>query len=100
MSSAETIPVEDTAMVAINGWYEEIKDYPFPGGYTGNGADSVFPKVGHFTQTVWKETEYVGYGYASNPKCPSFKTYVVARYFPAGNMIGEFPENVLAPKNK
>ncbi|ODM96328.1 Golgi-associated plant pathogenesis-related protein 1 [Orchesella cincta] len=99
MASAISVPVEDAALVAANGWYEEIKDYPFPDGYNGNGGDSLFPKIGHFTQSVWKGTLYVGYGYASNKDCSSFKTYVVARYFPAGNMIGDFAENVKPPKD-
>lgn len=93
------VPVEDSALVAVSGWYEEIKDYPYPGGYKGDGSDKLFPKIGHFTQTVWKGTKYVGYGYASNKECSGFKTYIVARYFPAGNMIGDFPDNVKSPND-
>lgn len=84
--------------MAANGWYEEIKDYPFPDGYKGDGSDALFPKIGHFTQSVWRGSQYVGYGYGVNKNCTVFKTYVVARYYPAGNMIGDFDKNVLKPK--
>lgn len=49
-------------------------------------------KTGHFTQLVWKETERQGIGVATNPKTKY--TVVVANYEPAGNMMGEFEQNV------
>ncbi|CAL8068378.1 unnamed protein product [Orchesella dallaii] len=85
---------ENAAYLASNGWYEEYALYPFPGGIK-DANDPRFQHVGHFTQTVWKGTEYVGYGYAYNPKCSPYTHYIAARYSPAGNMAGGFQENVV-----
>ncbi|KAB0389936.1 hypothetical protein E2I00_015920, partial [Balaenoptera physalus] len=71
-------------------WYSEIKNYNFqqPGFTSGTG---------HFTAMVWKNTKKMGVGKASANDGSSF---VVARYFPAGNVVnqGFFEENVLPPK--
>jgi uncharacterized protein YkwD len=88
---------EDIALRASNSWYEEIDNYPFPGGV--DNSDGGRGTIGHFTQSVWKATKYVGYGYAYNPSCPSNKHYIVARYNPGGNMGGEFRDNVMPPQN-
>ena len=71
---------------AVDSWYKEIEDYNFKTGKSKNGN-----MVGHFTQLVWKESKYFGVGVANNQG-----TYtVVANYFPAGNYIGRYTENVL-----
>ncbi|ODM94159.1 Golgi-associated plant pathogenesis-related protein 1 [Orchesella cincta] len=88
---------EDAAYQASNGWYEEMKDYPFPGGIQ-DANDPRFHAVGHFTQSVWLDTEYVGYGYAYNGNCSPYTHYIAARYFPAGNVAGGFQKNVVPPK--
>ena len=71
-------------------WYSEIKNYNFqqPGFTSGTG---------HFTAMVWKNIKKMGVGKASASDRSSF---VVARYFPTGNVInqGFFEENVLPPK--
>jgi len=88
---------EKAANQAADSWYSEVKNYPFPGGYRGNDM-ALFMKIGHFTQTVWKSTKFVGYGHAYNPNCRSMTRYITARYSPPGNMGGEYQENVLPPK--
>ena len=50
------------------------------------------PEPNNFTQMVWKDTEEVGFG---KWKDKSGQIYVVANYFPAGNFLGCFKENVL-----
>ncbi|XP_006872213.1 PREDICTED: golgi-associated plant pathogenesis-related protein 1-like [Chrysochloris asiatica] len=62
-------------------WYNEIKSYNFqqPGFTSGTG---------HFTAMVWKNTKKMGVGKASASDGSSF---VVARYFPAGNRIRPEP---------
>lgn len=44
-----------------------------------------FEDVGHYTQIIWRATTRVGCGFASNRR----DDYLVCRYTPAGNMIGQ-----------
>ncbi|ODM94232.1 Golgi-associated plant pathogenesis-related protein 1 [Orchesella cincta] len=85
----------DSGYQIANNWYNEIKDYPFPEGITEENI-KVYGKVSRFTQTVWKNTEYVGFAYSEFTDCNNFVT--VARYYPTGNTKGGFQENVLPPK--
>lgn len=50
--------------------------------------------IGHFTQIVWKNTQYLGVGIAKNAYG---RTVIVATYFPPGNYKGQFINNVLRP---
>ena len=52
--------------------------------------------LGHFTQIVWKSSEEIG---VAKAKSPTGKIYVVANYSPAGNIIGQFAENVSPVKH-
>jgi Cysteine-rich secretory protein family len=65
-------------------WTDEVKQTRsgrFPDvSKTGNWAD-----VGHFTQLVWPSTTKVGCAIRSSVQ----DDYLVCRYWPAGNMIGE-----------
>lgn len=99
LSAGPYMPSEDSAYIAADGWYEEIKDYPFPRGYHGNGNDILFQKIGNFAQTVWKDTEYVGYGLAVNRNCDNYQYFLVARYSPAGNYIDRYQQNVQEPRD-
>ena len=51
---------------------------------------------GHFSQLVWKATEVIGVGRAFGEKWGMNCTFIVARYFPKGNVdtIMAFMENV------
>ncbi|KAG5272101.1 hypothetical protein AALO_G00161670 [Alosa alosa] len=71
---------------AVDSWYNEIKDYSFSRpGFQSN--------TGHFTQVVWKGSEKLGVGLATDGKT----TFVVCQYLPAGNISnpGYFEKNVL-----
>ncbi|CCF55792.1 hypothetical protein KAFR_0A03570 [Kazachstania africana CBS 2517] len=71
---------------AVDAWYDEISEYDFSSpGYSSS--------TGHFTQVVWKSTTSVGCGikYCDT----TWGEYVVCSYNPAGNVIGEFSENVM-----
>ena len=52
--------------------------------------------TGHFTQVVWKASKDFGIGKA---KTKDGKWFVVANYYPAGNMQGSYAENVFGPKD-
>jgi hypothetical protein len=78
-----------TIASAVKSWTDEVSQY--------NSAD---PQPSHFTQVVWKATTQVGcavqdcsgifdasYGLAH---------FHVCEYSPAGNVIGEFAQNVQA----
>ncbi|RNA03176.1 Golgi-associated plant pathogenesis-related 1 [Brachionus plicatilis] len=68
-------------------WYNEMYQYKFTGAQCGTG---------HFTQLIWKSTKEVGFGIAFST---NGRAYFVANYFPTGNIIGKFAENVNQPLN-
>uniref|UniRef100_A0A8C1D5Z1 SCP domain-containing protein n=2 Tax=Cyprinus carpio TaxID=7962 RepID=A0A8C1D5Z1_CYPCA len=76
--------------LTVESWYSEIKDYNF----SRPGFSS---KTGHFTQVVWKDTNEVGVGLATDGNT----TFVVGQYLPAGNIsnAGYFERNVLPPQD-
>ncbi|XP_042612240.1 ancylostoma secreted protein-like isoform X2 [Cyprinus carpio] len=80
-----------TGREAVESWYSEIKDYNF----SRPGFSS---KTGHFTQVVWKDTNEVGVGLATDGNT----TFVVGQYLPAGNIsnAGYFERNVLPAGSK
>ena len=67
-------------------WYNEISMYS----YSSPGFSSA---TGHFTQVIWQGSTQVGIGIAFSTNNQS--ATVVANYYPAGNVIGSFPANVL-----
>lgn len=69
----------NTGTAAVEGWYDEVKGY-----------DYASHDYNHFTQVVWKATTKLGCAYKD---CSAGK-YVICSYDPAGNMAGEFPQNV------
>ncbi|XP_016365113.1 Golgi-associated plant pathogenesis-related protein 1-like [Sinocyclocheilus rhinocerous] len=72
-------------------WYNEVNQYNF----NQPGFSSA---TGHFTAMVWKSSKKLGVGKAV---ASDGSTFVVARYFPAGNITnqGHFQANVLPPKS-
>lgn len=50
--------------------------------------------AGHFSQVVWKASKEFGIGRAAEMHNGLLCTYIVARYRPAGNFLGEFRDNV------
>lgn len=69
---------------AVDKWYSEIKDHTFRKEPTSLGT-------GHFTQVIWTDTKEVGVGVA---KSKDGHIYVVANYYPPGNVIGSFATKV------
>ena len=72
-----------TLTAASKAWYNEIKDYK-----DEKLTIKELPKIGHYTQMVWRKTTKLGMGVAT---CPSGATIVVANYSPMGNFIGQKP---------
>jgi hypothetical protein len=66
-------------------WYNEIDSYDF-------GTHGFNTKTRNFTQIVWRETTSIGVAMVRTPEGVSV---VVARYYPAANVLGKFEENVL-----
>merc|ERR1719160_1130054 len=76
---------------ATDAWYNEIE-------YTANGRVSAFSmQTGHYTQVVWSETSTLG---CATGRTNSGWLTVVCQYGPAGNMHGEFSDNVLPGPTK
>lgn len=49
-------------------------------------------KVADYTQLIWKNTKYIGVGVAENREHRA--CFVVARYWPAGNILNQYRANV------
>ncbi len=73
------------AIQLTNGWYSEVSRYDYD---ECKGA-------GHFTQLVWKGSKELGFGFG---KIGDRKYLAgVALYYPPGNLVGAYQENVLRP---
>jgi hypothetical protein len=90
-SFSPALDVRTAVRAATDGWYDEKKFYDF--------SNPRFDMAtGHFTQVVWKSSKKVGFGVAIG-KCKMCGSaarciYVVANYSPAGNVDGQFRNNV------
>jgi uncharacterized protein YkwD len=65
-------------------WYQEITQY---------NPRAAFGPAGHFTQLIWRDSRQLGCGAAM---CGD-ETMWVCRYFPPGNVQGEYRANVPPP---
>jgi len=70
--------------------YNEVCEpgYDFASGGFSKGT-------GHFTQVVWKGSTELGIGRAESTQGSMKCAYIVGRYKQAGNMMGDFPQNVV-----
>jgi uncharacterized protein YkwD len=66
----------------VNGWVNEKSQW-----HGGPLTQSNWYPTGHYTQMVWKTTTQIGCGTASSGN----SVYLVCRYSPPGNMMGESP---------
>lgn len=71
----------------VDKWYSEIKDHTF-------GREPKSLASGHFTQVIWEDSKEVGVGMA---KSKEGQIYVVANYYPPGNVVGSFTKKVPPP---
>ncbi|VDK82001.1 unnamed protein product [Dibothriocephalus latus] len=70
-------------------WYKEILDYQF------TGKDQI--ACGHFSQVVWKDTKFAGFGVAKT--ADGHGVFVVGQYNPPGNFMGQWGSQVPVPIN-
>ncbi|KAL9981233.1 hypothetical protein ACROYT_G009908 [Oculina patagonica] len=92
-------PTARNCSVAVEAWYSEepLYDYGRPPQTLQEFQEA---EIGHFTQIVWKATTMVGVGIATiGGGMTPIQTYVVARYLPRGNILGQFATNVARPIN-
>uniref|UniRef100_A0A0K8RA27 Putative antigen 5 protein n=1 Tax=Ixodes ricinus TaxID=34613 RepID=A0A0K8RA27_IXORI len=80
-------PYSQYAEMAVQYWYDENKKYDY-------AAGRYSPDTAHFTQMVWISTTQVGCGYNVSS---STTIFVVCKYYPQGNIPGEYQSNVLPP---
>ncbi|WP_280477572.1 CAP family protein [Nocardia asiatica] len=85
-SSAGAAPVACAA--PVKNWYDEVKDV------TWDDPERNWSRTGHFTQVVWRGTTKLGCAQAGAINGKKGGTYTVCNYDPAGNMMGDFAENV------
>ncbi|PAA91297.1 hypothetical protein BOX15_Mlig009687g1 [Macrostomum lignano] len=71
----------------LSTWYSEIKDYNFD-------QHNESPRTSFFTQMIWASTRVAGFAKA---KSKSGRTFIVARFRPTGNLVGEYQANVFPP---
>jgi len=93
-TTASAIAANVLSESAVASWYNEVSAY--------NYANPQFASTtGHFTQVVWKASTLIGCGAASGVKTINGVKYnafyVVCQYSPAGNVTGQFADNVLKP---
>ncbi|KAH9412998.1 hypothetical protein DERP_013980, partial [Dermatophagoides pteronyssinus] len=78
---------------AINTWYEEERHYDYD--------DPRFSaRTGGFTQLVWRGSREATCVKIEFETPQNYKTLVVANFWPAGNVKGEFPSNVMPVRRK
>ena len=86
-------PVGQNLYVKQGWYYKEEPNYNYSTGKSKNGG-----VIGHFTQVVWKSTTQIGCAVATGTYLAYQNSYYVCcNYFPAGNYIGQYVQNVRTP---
>ncbi|KPM38492.1 hypothetical protein AK830_g8069 [Neonectria ditissima] len=78
------------ATASVEAWGNERDDYSFK-------KAKFSEATGHFTQLVWKDTTDVGCG---RRLCGESGWYLVCEYWPRGNVVGAFKEQVQAEESE
>ncbi|CAK4031414.1 PR-1 [Lecanosticta acicola] len=99
---AAGVPWQNISAVITDLWYNNEVEY-FNGQYGKQTPDtSQFEKFGHFSQMVWNATTHVG---CYTQHCPNgvvnaegTNDFTVCNYLGAGNVDGEWADNVMEPE--
>jgi Cysteine-rich secretory protein family len=75
-----------SAATLAQGWADERANY-IPGTPISSSLSGPNGVYGHYTQMVWRSTTQIGCGMFSDAN----QDYLVCRYLPAGNYIGQAP---------
>ena len=75
-----------TPIILAQGWANERANYT-PGTPISSSLSGPNGVYGHYTQMVWSSTTQIGCGMFSDAN----QDYLVCRYLPAGNYIGQAP---------
>ena len=76
---------------ATESWYSEISNWNFSTSSPINTSQA----TGHFTQVVWVDSTHAGFGMATGMYFGYHAIWIVARYSPPGNYVGQYSSNVL-----
>ncbi|KAG7610441.1 CAP domain [Arabidopsis suecica] len=68
---------------AVKLWVNEKSDYIYASNTCSDGK-----QCGHYTQVVWRTSEWVG---CAKVKCDNGGTFVTCNYYPPGNYRGRWP---------
>lgn len=89
--------LEYTPHTASSYWYKESSNYD----YVKGEAKEAGQEIWEFTSMIWKGVKEVGFGYAYGPGTISGHNgtliYIVAKYSPTPNVVGEFTNNIGQP---
>jgi len=79
-------------------WYAEVQ-YTDPYGTADSMDDSTdsSEEIGHYTAMIWSTSTKLGCGKGKSKVSGSAGDYWVCQYGPAGNVVGQFSQKVLAP---
>lgn len=81
---ANNVLTDLTGQEVASYWYKEVKKYDF---FKETSLLHTNVNTGHFTQMIWCASRYFGVGKAFSK---TGKMFVVAFYFPCGNIVDKF----------
>jgi len=92
-SRRSNAPCDYSAQEVVEHWYSENRKYDF------DTEPRDVQGIGNFTQSVWRSTKELGVGKAIQTEANgATRVVVVCHYYPAGNVLTQFMDNVYKQK--